>query len=97
MTRIKSAVSDVVPVHADGLGLLVGRTVCAIVYSGDVVVTPGTPSTANLQGATLGRIGFKVVSLAPTDNDAYPNVLVQIVEGHEACAGALAAFADAPQ
>ena len=89
-------VSDVAALRADGLGLLVGSTVCAVVYGGDVTVTPGTPSTASLQGATLGRIAFTIVSLAPTDDPDHPNVQVQIAEGHETCAGALAAFAAAP-
>ena len=72
--------------------MLVGRTVCAVVYSGDVV--GGTPAT--LAGATLGRIAFSVVSVVPMDDPSHPNVQVQIGEGHEVCAGQLAPFAEAP-
>ena len=59
-----NGVPNVVPIRADGLQMLVGRTVCAIVYSGAITVT----STANLQGPTLGRIAFSVVSLVPADD-----------------------------
>jgi hypothetical protein len=89
-------VGDVVPVRADGLGLLVGSTVCAVVYSGDLTVVSGAPPTATLQGPTLGRIAFTVVSLAATDDADHPNVLLQVAEGHETCAGVLAPFASAP-
>ena len=89
-------VPDVMPVRADGLNLLIGRMVCAVVYAGDVNVPPGIPSSASLQGPTLGRIAFMVVSVLPTDDPAHPNVQVQIAEGHEVCAGDIAAFSDAP-
>src|SRR5262249_41616905 len=89
-------VSNVVPLRADGLNLLVGRLVCGVVYAGDIIVTPGAPTTASLKGETLGRIAFTVVSILPTDDPAHPNVQVQIAEGHEVCAGDLSAFSDAP-
>jgi len=86
------SVPDVTPIRADGLSMLVGRTVCAVVYGGDVVA--GTPTS--LAGPTLGRVAFTVVSIVPTDDAAHPNVQVQIGEGHEVCAGQLAPFAEAP-
>jgi molybdopterin-binding protein len=91
-----TSVPNVVPVRAEGLGLLVGRMVCAVVYADDVLVAAGNPSTASLKGRTLGRVAFKVVSVIPTDDPAHPNVQVQIAEGHEVCAGVLAPFAEAP-
>jgi hypothetical protein len=90
------SVPDVTPVRADGLALLVGQTVCAVVYGGDVVVTPGSPSTASLKGPALGRVAFSVISVLPTDDAAHPNVQVQIAEGHEVCLGQLVPFAQAP-
>jgi hypothetical protein len=89
-------VPNIVPIRADGLNLLVGRMVCAVVYADDVIVTPGTPSSASLKGATLGRIAFSVVSVLPTDDSAHPNVQVQIAEGHEVCASELTPFVNAP-
>jgi molybdopterin-binding protein len=88
------AVADVAPLGADGLALLVGRSVCAVIYSGDVTVAPGSP--VSLKGPTLGRIAFTVVGVLPGSVAAFPNVQVQIAEGHEVCSGALVPFADAP-
>ena len=56
------AVPNVVPVRADGLALLVGRTVVRVIYANDVVTNNGS---ANLSGPTLGRVAFKVVSVRP--------------------------------
>jgi hypothetical protein len=90
------SVPDVMPLRAEALGKLVGRTACAVVYSDHVVVNNGTPSVANLRGATLGRIAFAVVGLLATDDPSAPNVQVEIVEGHETCSQPLVAFSDAP-
>jgi hypothetical protein len=59
-------------------------------------VSSGSPSAADLRGATLGRIAFAVVGLLPTDDPSSPNVQVEIVEGHETCSQPLVAFSDAP-
>jgi len=91
-----SGVPNVVPIRANGLAMLVGRNVCAVVYSGDITVTPGNPSTANLQGPTLGRIAFQIVSLGPADDPSYPLVQVQIADWSATCGGDTVPFADAP-
>jgi hypothetical protein len=85
-------VPNVVPVRADGLNLLVSRTVCALVYANDIVTSSGS---ANLSGPTLGRIAFKVVSVIPVDGAA-PNVQVEILEGHEVCSEGVVPFVEAP-
>jgi hypothetical protein len=90
-----SSVPNVVSIRADGLAMLVGRTVCAVVYSGDITLT-GSPPMANLQGPTLGRIAFSVVSLVPADDQSHPQVQVQIADWSESCGGNIAPFADAP-
>jgi len=89
-----ASVSNVAPVRADGLAMLVGSNVCAVVYSGDITVA-GDPPSASLQGPTLGRIAFQVVSLVPTDDTQHPQVQVQIADWSQAC-GQLQAFANAP-
>ena len=91
-----SSVPNVVPIRADGLAMLVGRNVCAVVYSGDITVTSGSPPTANLQGPTLGRIAFSIVSLVPADDQSHPNVQVQIADWSDSCGGDMAPFVDAP-
>jgi len=89
-------VPNVTPVRATGLNLLVGRKVCAVVYLDDVVVTAGSPRTANLNGPNLGRIAFKVLALLPTDNPSFPNVQVEVLDSREACGGSTVPFANAP-
>jgi hypothetical protein len=91
-----SSVSDVVPIRADGLAMLVGRTVCALVYSGDITVTAGSPPMASLQGPTLGRMAFSIVSLVPADDLSHPQVQVQIADWSQSCGGDMVPFADAP-
>jgi hypothetical protein len=86
-------VSSVTPIHTAAFQMLVGRMACAVVYADNVTVSAGT---ASLKGSTLGRIAFKIVSVLPTDDPARPNVQVEIAEGHEVCAGDLAAFSEAP-
>jgi hypothetical protein len=76
--------------------MLVGRTVCAVVYSGDITVTSGSPPTANPQGPTLGQIAFSILSLVPADDPSHPQVQVQIADWRQSCGGDLAPFADAP-
>ena len=88
--------SDVAPIRADGLQMLVGRTICAVVYSGDITVTPGCPPSASLQGPTLGRIAFSIVSLMPGDDQSHPQLQVQIADWSQSCGGDLVPFADAP-
>lgn len=90
------SVSNVVPIRANGLAMLVGRNVCAVVYSGDITVTPGSPPTANLQGPTLGRIAFQIVSLVPADDPSYPQVQVQIADWSDSCGGTIVPFDGAP-
>jgi hypothetical protein len=87
-------VSNVVPVRANGVALLVGQNVCAVVYSGDITLS-GDPPTASLQGPTLGRVAFSVVSLVPTDDADHPQVQVQIADWSQTC-GSLQPFANAP-
>jgi hypothetical protein len=86
------AVPNVVPVRADGLNLLVGRTVCAVVYASDIAPTGGA---TDLAGPTLGRVAFKLVSVIPVDGAA-PNVQVEILEGHEVCSEGVVPFGEAP-
>lgn len=89
------AVSDVVPLYESGLGMLVGRQVCTVVYDKEITATAGAPT--NLSGGTFGILAFRVVGLiAPPSSGALSNVEIEILEAHEVCHGALAAFADAP-
>jgi hypothetical protein len=88
-------VPDVVPLQSTGLGMLIGRQVCAVIYDREILTIPGAPT--DLSGSTLGILAFKVVGLiAPTSLTALPNVDIEILEAHEVCHGNLTAFSDAP-
>jgi len=86
-------VPGVAVLGADGLTQLAGKQVCAIVYATNI--SAGGANT-DLTGETYGVIGFKVLALLPSDNPMYPNVEVQVLDGHEVCAGSLALLAGAP-
>lgn len=87
-------VPNVVPVRAASLNLLVGRRVCAVVYSDDVIVAPAT--STNLSGVNLGVVAFQVTSVDTTGGD-WPPVVVTILDVSGVCAGALTAFAEAAE
>ena len=88
-------VPNVIPVRAAGLSQLVGRTVCAVVFDGDIVVSAATPSAANLDGVNLGVVAFQVTSVDPAGGD-WPGVTIQILDARATCHGAVTAFVEAP-
>lgn len=91
-------IANVTPLRATGLKLLEGQTVCAIVYDGDVSVNYG-PLQGNLQGANLGIVAFKVISvtqLMGQSSSSLPAVTIEILDPIAAFAGPLSFFLDAP-
>jgi len=94
-TSLLGSVPNVVALHAAGLGQLVGRSVCAVVYDGDIIVKPGTPSTTDLSGINLGVVAFQVTGVDTAGGDS-PAVTIQIQNVRDTCGGIVDAFADAP-
>jgi hypothetical protein len=88
------AVPNVTPLRADGLRLLIGRQVCAVVYDNDLQAAPGS-SQMSLKGVNLGIIAFQVSGLAD-DSLTWPKVNVQILNAREVCSGQLELFSQAP-
>ena len=84
-------VPDVVALRWAGIGLLVGRQVCAVVYAGEIESGAAT----DLGGANLGVVAFDVTSVDAAAVD-WPNVTVQVLDARETCSGVLAAFSEAP-
>lgn len=85
-------VAGVKPLGAFELAALVGHTVCALVYDGDVSVDV-TAGYANLKGATLGLTAFTVTAVGPDpdgpDGSALPSLMVDLLPSTEvegACA-----------
>ena len=79
---------------ATGLTQRLEGTVCAVAYDSDLVVA-GEPRTVNLSGVNLGVVSFQVTSV-DTAGGEWPAVTIQILNARDACAGVVAAFADAP-
>lgn len=89
-------VPDIQPLRKAGLKLLVGRSVCAVVYDEDVKTTDGPSPVANLSGANLGVIAFQLLSTDDIDGSDWPQVEVQILDAKQVCGGALSTLSQAP-
>lgn len=87
------SVPNVQPLRSEGLRLLSGRSVCAVVYDTDLVVADGA---ASLNGPNLGVVALKVLAVDNMDGSEWPRVEVQILDAKTVCGGPLAAFTDAP-
>jgi len=80
-------IPDVIPLRANGLVSLVGKTVCAVVYKSDVSINYG-PINGNLQGATNGIVAFKVTAardLTVLSSSTMPEMQITIVDPATAC------------
>lgn len=85
--------ADLVPLGPTGLAQLVGRTVCAVAYSGEL---PRSASGVTLSGANLGILAFTVVGTSGGSGGTLPNVEVAVLDSLQVCGGDLVAMTDAP-
>ena len=91
-------IPNVTPLRATGLAMLIGQTVLAVVYDGDVS-TNFSPLEANLMGANLGLVAFDVVAVKTrTDGSSgsLPRVTIAIRAVDAALAAPLKLFDNAP-
>ncbi len=84
---------EVVPLRADGLQRLAGRTVCAVAYAGEL---PRSASGVALSGPSLGIAAFSVVGVFGGTDTNLPSIEVNVLETRQTCAGNLAPMIDAP-
>lgn len=87
------------PLRATGLRLLVGKTLCGLVYDSDISINYG-PLNGNLQGANLGTVAFEVLSVTPLSGQSsgtLPAVTVRIADANQVCERPLSLFTDAPE
>ncbi len=92
-------IRNVIPLRATGLAMLTGETVYAVVYDSDVS-TNYSPIQANLQGANLGIVAFKVNSVNKRNNGSdsdLPRVSITILDAEEIDQEALYLFKNAPE
>ena len=85
-------VPSVVPVRAEGLRLLIGRAVCAVVYDNDITIVD---SATDLNGPNLGIVAFQVLAVDNFDDAELPRVEVQILDAKRACRSTVTLFAEA--
>lgn len=91
-------IRDVIPLRATGLAMLTGEIVFAVVYDSDIS-TNYDPIQANLQGANLGIVAFKVVSVEKRNNGSdsdLPKVTITILDANAMDQEGLYLFKNAP-
>jgi hypothetical protein len=89
-------VPNVYPLRREGLDLLAGSRVCAVVYQKDLdLLDKEAPYTADLRGPNRGVIAFLVEGTDVSPESGELLVKVEILP-KKACQGDLAPFANAP-
>lgn len=91
-------IPDVSPLRATGLKMLVGKTILAVVYDGDIS-TNYSPLEASLKGSTLGIVSLEILQVNKrTDGSSgsLPRITVRIVNANTAIAASLKLFTNAP-
>lgn len=91
-------VPNVTPLRATGQKMLVGQTICAVVFDGNVGINY-SPLLGSLKGANLGIVAFDVLDVRRRvggSTGSLPRVSIRIRDAADVCAGPLALFANAP-
>ena len=85
-----SSVEDVIPVRVDRASLLVGRSICAVVYDQDLAMS-AEGSRIDLQGPNLGMVAFRVSAIMNADA-TWPGFLVEALDVRSTCSEGLDAL-----
>jgi hypothetical protein len=92
-------IPNVTPLRARGLSMLVGQTVLAVVYDGDVDVNYDRPINGSLKGANLGLVALTVQKVTRRTNGStgsLPSIQVKIEDVNAAKNTTLQLFSNAP-
>jgi len=93
-------IPDVIPLRAEGLALLVGKDVCAVVFDSDSSINYDKLVTdGSLKGANLGVVAFTVTAvdqLFGESSSSLPIVTLNILDASITCAETLGLFTEAP-
>jgi hypothetical protein len=103
--KLLDKVPHVIPLRAEGLWGLKGRTVCALVWDSDISINydqskPDLGINGSLKGEKLGVVAFdvlEVVYLGGWSSSTLPRVQVTIRDANEVCNGKLELYRDAPE
>jgi hypothetical protein len=91
-------IPDVTPLRATGLKMLIGKTILAVVYDGDVS-TNYSPLEGSLKGSNLGIVALEILQVTKrTDGSSgsLPRVTVRIINADTAVAASLKLFGNPP-
>lgn len=91
-------IPNVTPLRAQGLAMLIGQTVYAVVYDSDVSINY-SPLTGNLQGENLGVVAFDVVRVVERRDGSssdLPRVTIRIRSAEVISGLDLSLFSNAP-
>lgn len=91
-------IPNVTPLRAEGLSMLTGKTILALVYDGDLGINY-SPLTGSLKGETLGLVALRLIrTVKRTDGSSgsLPKVIVKIVAVNNARSATLKLFNNAP-
>jgi hypothetical protein len=92
-------IPDVTPLRADGLKMLEGNEVCAVVYDSDISINYD-PLDGSLKGDNLGIVAFEVIEvkrLFGYSSGSLPEVKIKILDADDVCTRSLALYKDAPE
>ena len=89
-TSLLLSIQDLEPVRSDRAALLVGRSVCAVVYNEDLAISE-SDSRVNLNGANLGMVAFRVSNIF-TAGSVWPTLLVETLDVRSTCSETVAVF-----
>jgi hypothetical protein len=91
-------IPDVTPLRATGQAMLVGQTICAVVYDSDLSINY-SPLEGNLMGANLGIVAFELLEVRERHDgstSSLPRATILIRDADAVCDGSLALFENAP-
>ena len=93
-------IPDVIPLRADGLKMLEGQTICAVVYDSDVSTNYNEDDgiiqlDGSIKGDNLGIVAFKVIGVSQLygySSSSLPEVTIKIMDADKVCGGNLTLF-----
>jgi len=93
-------IPNVIPLRAEGLYGLIGKTVCALVWDSDISINYDNPINGSLKGEKLGVAAFEVldvVYLGGFSSSTLPRVQIAIRDASTVCGGSLSLYLAAPR
>lgn len=84
-TSLLGSVAGLKPLHVTDMQSLVGVSVCAVAFAGEI---PWNQNGTSLKGGTLGILAFSVVSVDATSGGGF-SIRAKVIDADSTCAGNL--------